>query len=153
MTGDLVMLSLSLGLVASLTLSELIGVVAGGLVVPGYLALGLDQPLTAVVTIATGLATLALVQLAGRFTFLYGRRRTTLLMLTGFALAAVVRMISPLSIMVGGVEFGVVGYIVPGLIALWVDRQGALPTLCTLVTTSVIVRLILMLITGGEAPL
>ena len=42
------------------------------------------------------------------------------------------------------VELGVIGYIIPGLIALWFNRQGILPTLSALLITSVLVRLVLI---------
>ena len=38
--------SIGLGLVVSLVFSEILGLAAGGLVVPGYIALYLDQPPT-----------------------------------------------------------------------------------------------------------
>ena len=42
--------------------------------------------------------------------------------------------------------FCVIGFIIPGLIALWMDRQGKLQTLGPLMTSSVMVRLVLILI-------
>ena len=42
------------------------------------------------------------------------------------------------------VELGVIGYIIPGLIALWFNRQGILPTISALLITSVLVRLALI---------
>jgi hypothetical protein len=44
----------------------------------------------------------------------------------------------------------VIGYIVPGLIAIWLDRQGVVPTLAALVTSAVVVRLILILAVPEE---
>ena len=44
------------------------------------------------------------------------------------------------------VELGVVGYIIPGLIALWFNRQGVIQTLAALIITSVLVRLILIIL-------
>ncbi|MBI4224246.1 MAG: poly-gamma-glutamate biosynthesis protein PgsC, partial [Deltaproteobacteria bacterium] len=42
-----------------------------------------------------------------------------------------------------------IGFIIPGLIAIWLDRQGVVETLAALAIVSVMVRLILMLILGG----
>ena len=39
-----------------------------------------------------------------------------------------------------------IGFIIPGLIALWFDRQGMMNTLGSLATSTVIVRLVLILI-------
>jgi len=43
-------------------------------------------------------------------------------------------------------ELNVIGYIIPGLIAIWFDRQGVLKTLAGLIVSSVLVRLTLVLI-------
>ncbi len=40
----------------------------------------------------------------------------------------------------------VIGYIVPGLIALWFDRQGTLETVGTVLATSAVVRLCLVVL-------
>ncbi|HNZ54360.1 MAG TPA: poly-gamma-glutamate biosynthesis protein PgsC/CapC, partial [bacterium] len=50
--GQLVTLSIGLGLVISLLFSELLGVAAGGMIVPGYVALHLDSPVTVIFTLA-----------------------------------------------------------------------------------------------------
>ncbi len=42
----------------------------------------------------------------------------------------------------------VVGYIIPGLIALSMDRQGLVETIATLITVSVAVRLVLIILIG-----
>jgi hypothetical protein len=44
--------------------------------------------------------------------------------------------------------FTVIGYIIPGLVAIWMDRQGPIETLSALTTAAVVVRLILILIFG-----
>jgi hypothetical protein len=48
------------------------------------------------------------------------------------------------------VDLTIIGYIIPGLIAIWIDRQGVVESFSTLIIASVIVRLLLILITGGE---
>ena len=40
----------------------------------------------------------------------------------------------------------VIGFIIPGLIALWIDRQGLVETLAPLMTSAVVVRLALVLL-------
>jgi hypothetical protein len=46
------------------------------------------------------------------------------------------------------IELSVIGFIIPGLIAIWFDRQGIVETLAALVTASIFVRLILILVVG-----
>ncbi len=45
-------------------------------------------------------------------------------------------------------ELTVIGFIIPGLIAVWIDRRGIIESLSSLVIASVIVRLILILVLG-----
>jgi hypothetical protein len=44
----------------------------------------------------------------------------------------------------------VVGYIIPGLVAIWLDRQGVVETLSAATTAAIVVRLLLILILGGD---
>jgi hypothetical protein len=48
------------------------------------------------------------------------------------------------------VRMQAIGFIIPGLIANWFERQGVIKTLTIMLMTAVIVRLALMLINGGE---
>jgi hypothetical protein len=52
-----------------------------------------------------------------------------------------------------GVDTSVVqsiGYIIPGLIAYWMMRQGVVETLCTMIMGAFIVRLALVTAYGGK---
>ena len=48
------------------------------------------------------------------------------------------------------IDLRTIGYVLPGLIANWMERQGVISTLCVMITTAVLVRLLLMLINGGD---
>ena len=50
----------------------------------------------------------------------------------------------------GEPAFSVIGFIIPGLIAIWIDRQGLIETLAALIAASVAIRLVLILIYGME---
>ncbi len=54
---ELVLRSIGLGLALSLAFSETLGLAAGGMVVPGYMALMIHHPLRIVGTILVSLAT------------------------------------------------------------------------------------------------
>lgn len=43
-----------------------------------------------------------------------------------------------------------IGFIIPGLIAIWMDRQGIFDTIATVIIASIFVRLVLLLIMGDE---
>ncbi len=166
---SLLSLSIGLGLVVSLLFSELFGLAAGGLVVPGYIALYLGRPVDVGATLVAALLTFFLVRIASSFVIVYGRRRTALMILVGYGVGLLIRAALGAAFEVSAetlvatapppqpgppgmivptaetVEAGVIGYIVPGLIAIWLDRQGVVPTLAALLTSAVVVRLLLIL--------
>jgi len=147
--AELLSLFIGCGLVVSLLFSELFGIAAGGLVVPGYIALYIDQPITIAATLVVAFLAFIIVKIVSGFAIMYGRRRTVLTILVAYILA-----ISAQYLLGGRLEYDtehlVVGYIVPGLIAIWMDRQGVVVTVCTLSTAAVITRLIMILVTGGD---
>ena len=145
---DPVTISIGTGLIVSLTLTELFGLAAGGMVVPGYLALYLDRPLTILLTLAAAFLTWAVVKGLSRVAIIYGKRRTVLMILVGFLIGFAARFL----LMWWGTtpdagnlaNFQIVGYIIPGLIAIWIERQGLVETCCVVLTASAVVRLVLM---------
>ena len=143
-------LSIGIGLVISLVFSEMLGLTAGGMVVPGYIALYLDRPLVIIFTCLVSYLTYFIVHALSAVTIIYGRRRTVLMILVGYALGTLLRSFGSVQLPVATVELTSIGYIIPGLIAIWIDRQGLVESLSTMIIASVIVRLILILITGGE---
>ncbi|MBN1496289.1 MAG: poly-gamma-glutamate biosynthesis protein PgsC [Spirochaetes bacterium] len=150
---NIITLSIGLGLCVSLLFSEFFGIAAGGMVVPGYIALYLDRPLVILATVAVSLLTYFIVHSLGSFMIIYGRRRTVLMILLGFLLGWLVRTLEPVPMGPQAVELTIVGYIIPGLIAIWMDRQGIVETVSALVTSSAIVRLILILFFGRDLAL
>ena len=151
--STLLTLSVGIGLAVSMFLTEFFGLAAGGMVVPGYVALYLDKPVDVLITIGTGVVTFLLVHTLSTVTIVYGRRRTVMMILFGFLLGVglehlPVRLLDALAAMGNDPngEVQVIGYIIPGLIGIWIDRQGLVETLSVLLTASVIVRLILILL-------
>ena len=157
-------LSIGIGLVVSLLFTEAFGLSVGGMIVPGYLALSFDQPLTIVATIIAALLTAWLVHEVDRYAILFGRRRVVLTMVFGFAVAATLRafleMVWPGVSMslVGGEAVAantslawmqnmtVIGFVIPGLVALWIARSGVVQTLSPLVIATALVHLTLVAI-------
>jgi poly-gamma-glutamate biosynthesis protein PgsC/CapC len=146
----LVSLSIGIGLVVSLTFSEMLGLTAGGMVVPGYVALYLDRPIIIILTLLVSYLTYFIVHSLSAVMIIYGRRRTVLMILVGFAMGALLRSFGTLPLPMTTIDLSIIGYIIPGLIAIWIDRQGLIESLSALLIASVIVRIILILITGGE---
>jgi gamma-polyglutamate biosynthesis protein CapC len=142
--------AIGLGLAISLIFSETLGLAAGGMVVPGYVALLVHEPLRLLGTILVSLVTLGSLKLVSRYTLVYGRRRIVLSVLLGFVFGALSRDLLVFQFHGTHYELQTIGYIIPGLIANWMERQGVLQTLCVMVTTAVLVRLLLMLLNGGN---
>ena len=142
--------SIGLGLVISPIFSETLGLAAGGMVVPGYVALSLDQPLRIVGTVVVALATYALVRFLSGFTFIYGRRRIVVTILIAFIIGSLSRQYGRFHLGAVPVELEVVGFIIPGLLANTMERQGILESLSALLIAAVMVKMALILISGGE---
>nr|WP_228517818.1 poly-gamma-glutamate biosynthesis protein PgsC [Aliidiomarina indica] len=155
----------------TLLLSQVFGLAAGGLVVPGYMALQLMNPLNIVITLAAAWITFAIVRLIASYAIIYGRRQTIIMILTGYLIAGFfdlflgnliafmdLQMVAETGdgeakvaqleypVVMSVMESSIIGYIIPGLIAIWFDRQGVLQTLCGLAVTAVLVRLALIVI-------
>lgn len=143
-------LSVGVGLAVSLLFTEIFGLAAGGLIVPGYIALYLPRPVEVSLTLGAGFLTFAVVHALSTVTILYGRRRTVLMILVGFLLGALIRTATRQITPAIPDDFAVIGFIIPGLIATWLDRQGIIATICSLITASVVVRLVLIIFVGTE---
>ena len=142
--------AIGLGLVISLIFSETLGLAAGGMVVPGYLAMMIHEPLRIVGTVVCALLTLGTLRLLSRYTLIYGRRRIVVAVLIGFAFGSLSRDLLYIRAGIVPLDLRTVGFVIPGLIANWMERQGVVQTLCVMVTTAVLVRLMLMLLAGGN---
>lgn len=149
---DPLTVAIGLGLVVSLLFTEAFGLAAGGMIVPGYFAINFHRPMDIVLTLTVALAAYLVVHFVSKVAIVYGRRRIVLMLLTGFVIGHTTRLL--LALPVAGVTdsptadtaVAVIGYIVPGLIALWFDRQGLFETLGTVLTASAVVRLALIVI-------
>jgi gamma-polyglutamate biosynthesis protein CapC len=133
-------LSMALSIFGGWLSYEFLGFSPGGIVTPGYLALFIDQPLRLIGTLVVSGITYALVKLFSCWMVLYGRRRFAFTMLLSFMLGWL------WDIFAGGVffygqEMRVIGFIVPGLIANDLEKQGLGGTLSALVVVLAFVRL------------
>ncbi len=127
-----------IGLLVSLLFIGLTGVYPGGIIVPSYLVLFLHQPERIAGTIIAAFLTLAVYRLSCRWLILFGRRRFVFLILVGGFWALLWLQLFPY-IFPASLEFRVIGWVIPGLIANHLDRQGAVITTASLVTITVAV--------------
>ena len=171
-------IAIGLGMIISLILTESVGVTAGGLIVPGYIALNLHAPYMLLATFAISLLTLLVLNLLSRFIIIYGKRRLVFCLLFSFILGSIIRevpihlkniydvetlsallYVSDLNfiqfyiVKIGYLltkftssEMVYVGYLIPGLMASWMDKQGVLVTTSTIIIISSFINLILMVL-------
>ncbi len=136
-------IAIGIGIILSLFFTETLGVTAGGVIVPGYIALYLHDPQMVVGTFLISLVTFSFIKLLSKFMLIYGKRRLVLSLLVGFFLGYYVK-----ENYING-DLYVIGNIIPGLIASWMDRQGVMRTISVILITASIVYLSMMLLYKG----
>ena len=139
---QLIGLIIGIGMLLSLMLTETLGVTAGGVIVPGYIALYLDQPYKVIITLVVALIVLLIIKVLSNFIFIYGKRRLVLSLMLGFLFGYFSK------IYLGDVDASI-GNIIPGLLASWMDRQGVLKTISVLMIIAVATRLIFIVFMCG----
>jgi len=137
---------IGIGMVLSLFLTETLGVTAGGIIVPGYIAMNLENPERLLITFGVSIITFLIIKLLGNFIMVYGKRRLVLALLIGFLLGYLSRSENIITASLGTTDYMVIGNIIPGLIANWMDRQGILRTICTVLIIAGITKLCIMTI-------
>ena len=143
--------AIGFGLFVGIIYYSVVGLMPGGLIVPGYIALYLHSPLRIVSTfLAAGITFILVKYVVQHFVILYGRRRYLAMVMIGF----IVKWLSdqmfiylPLGeIVPATAEVRVIGYVIAGLIANTFSEQGVLPTITSTMIVAIIVRLLLILL-------
>ena len=137
---EYVYLAIGIGMVISILYGELLGVVAGGIIVPGYFALNLQDIEAVLITFFISIITYLIVLLLSKYLIVYGKRRLVLSLLIAFLFGLLLRSY---------INLDYIGFIIPGLIASWMDRQGIINTMSVIIIESSIVHFILLLIYKG----
>ena len=139
---QLIGLAIGIGMGLSLILTETLGVTAGGVIVPGYIALYIHEPYKVIITFGVSLIVLLIIRFLSNFMFIYGKRRLVLSLMLGF-------IFGYLSKIYLDSDLSSIGNIIPGLLASWMDRQGVFQTISVLIIIAVATRLILIALLGG----
>lgn len=149
--NDVLSIAVGLGLAAGLVFAEFFGLAAGGLIVPGYLAVALPRPGDVLLTLGAGWVTFAIVDVLSRHLILFGRRRSAVTILVGYLLGALARGLSTPAVdgtVLVAADLQVVGFVIPGLIGIWMARQGVVATVASLLVVACMVRLLLVAALG-----
>lgn len=129
------------GIIVSLVFTYFTGISPAGLIVPGYIALALSSPWKLLWTLVTVLVTLGIYRLISRRAILYGRRRFAVMVLISLSVGWVLAKLPiPFS------DVGVIGYLIPGIIAKECDRQGLGKTLVSTLAAALITASVCLLL-------
>ena len=137
--------SIGIGIIISFLYTELIGLYTGGVIVPGYLAFFMNQPSRIFATLFIAFLSYLIVTFLSNFIIIYSRRRFLLAVIVGYLLGWLYQLLF-LDFLPFEQDLRVIGYIIPGLIANDMLKQGILKTIVSLGTVTIIVRLILIFI-------
>ncbi len=135
-----VYLAIGLGMLISLLFSETLGVMGGGVIVPGYFAMHLQDFVSVFMTFFIAYVAYLIIHYLSKYILIYGRRRVILSLLIAFLLGLIVRTNVN---MPGSLDY--IGFIIPGLVASWYDKQGVVRTTSVVLIQSSVVHFILML--------
>lgn len=135
-----------IGLLVSLAFIGLTGRYPGGIIVPSYLVLFLWAPERIVGTLIAAILTMAAYRLSCRWLILFGRRRFVFLILVGGLWAMLWSQAFPFIFPIS-MEFRVIGWMIPGLIANHMERQGVVVTTASLMTVTVAIGVLGRLLT------
>ena len=117
-------ISIILGLTCSFLAEEFFGVLVGGVVVPGYLALVFDQPLILVSVYLISMLTYVVVEFVlPRYVILFGRRKFVITLIIAMAFKLIFDLCYPM-LPFASLTFRGIGVIVPGLLANAYSKQG-----------------------------
>lgn len=131
------------GVLASIVFLEITAISPGGIIVPGYIAMMLDDPLRVAVTMALSLLTWGAVRMLSEVLILFGRRRFAVFIIVSFLLRYLSGLVSAEAHLPVGAAL-VIGYLVPGILAHEIDRQGAVKTLSTMLVVAVALKLVVL---------
>ncbi|MEK6754530.1 MAG: poly-gamma-glutamate biosynthesis protein PgsC [Bacteroidota bacterium] len=125
-------------LLASLLFIGITGIFPGGIIVPSYLVLFVNQPSRLLGTLVAALLTLLCYKLVSRYLIIFGRRMFVFMVLLGALWAFCWIQLFPV-FYPASLEFRVIGWVIPGLIANNFQKQGVVSTTAALVTVTVAV--------------
>jgi len=135
-----------LGILLGFIYYEIVGLTPGGVIVPGYIALYLYKPAIIASTLCVVLITFFMVKGLSQITVLYGRRAFLAAVIIGFLLKWCIEsyllQFNPLNY-----NLEIIGYIIPGLIANEMRKQGIAGTFISLLIVSGVVQVLVQVYT------
>ncbi len=134
--------AVALSIILGFICTEFLGILTGGMISAGYLALFFEQPFRILSTVILAIIVYLIVKLFSNFLILFGRRRFMLTIIIGLIMSVVVEKAFILMTDINQ-DMRIVGYIIPGLIANDMLKQGVLKTLLLVLLLGGIIWLIM----------
>jgi len=128
--------TLFIGLLVAVLYVEIFDLYPGGIIVPAYIALYLDQPLRVLVTVVIALLCILIYRFLSKFMILFGKRRFVMFIFLGAVLAQLWAVLFP-QLFMDSLGLRAIGWIIPGLLANNFERQKFIPTLASLFAVSI----------------
>lgn len=122
---------------------EITEISPGGVIVPGYMVLFLNQPIRIFITLILSIITFYTVKLLSNYTILYGKRKFALMIIISFIIRYILG---------SGMDFLdlpisaslIIGYLIPGIIAQNMDRQGIIKTFSSLSIVTITLKFVIV---------
>lgn len=131
-----------LALLVSLIFTEFTNLLPGGIIVPFYFALYLDDPVKIIATVVSSLIAVGVMKILSRYTILYGRRKFAMYLIIGILEKIVFTYLYfGNSYMFYNLSM-TIGYLVPGILGREMEKQGILKTLGSLTIVVLSIRLL-----------
>ena len=129
--------TLLIGIIIAVLYAEIMDFYPGGIIVPAYIALYLDQPLRILATLAVAFLSLYSYKALSRFLILYGKRRFVMMVLLGALWGQLLFVLLP-QFFSSSFEIRAIGWLIPGLLANNLEKQKMIHTLAAMLTVSII---------------
>lgn len=137
--------AIGISIILGFLFSEFLGIFTGGLVSAGYLAFYMEQPLRLVSTLVLAIIIYLITKGLQKFMIIYGRRRFMVVVLLSLIGTWLVEMKLYYYLSFVEQDIRVVGFIIPGLIANDMFKQGVVRTILAVSILTIVIKLILML--------
>ena len=129
-----------IGIIISLIYTELTGLSPGGLIVPAYFALYINDPIRCLATVAIAFLCMLTVRALQEVTVLYGRRRYAVYVVSGIFYKALFNFVLfPNPAFFFSLSASI-GYLIPGILGRDMERQGIPKTLISLGIVVLLIR-------------
>ena len=136
--------AIGISIILGFLFSEFLGIATGGLVSAGYMAFFMGTPARIISTLVLSLIIYCLTLLLQKYIIIYGKRRFMVVVLLSLIGTWLVEQYLSKYLGFIGQDVRMVGFIIPGLIANDMFKQGVVKTLAAVTILSVTIRLIIL---------